>query len=87
MLPQIHNQYLSAIKRLLGASFVGWVQEKDKKYLRVVVKKQEILFPFEGGEMITEDSYKELIKDIIGIYNGGETIQESVSVDVTEERA
>lgn len=84
MLPQIHNQYLSAIKRLLGASFVGWVQEKNKKYLKVTVKKQDIFLPFEGGELITEESYKKLIKDIINNYNGGAEIQEPVSMDGTE---
>ena len=82
--PKIHNQYLSAIKKLLGASFVGWVQEKSKKYLRVVVKKQDIFLPFEGGEMITEDSYKDLIQNIINSYNGGTEIREPVQVDETE---
>lgn len=87
MLPQIHNQYLSAIKKLLGASFVGWVQEKNKKYLKVTVKKQDIFLPFEGGEMITEESYKDLIKNIINSYNGGTEIREPVQVDETERGA
>ena len=85
--PKIHNQYLSAIKRLLGASFVGWVQEKNKKYLKVTVKKQDIFLPFEGGEMITEESYKVLIKNIINSYNGGTEIREPVQVDETERGA
>jgi len=84
--PKIHSQYLSAIKRLLGASFVGWIQERDKKYLKVTVKKQDIILPFEGGALITEDSYKDLIQNIINSYNGKE-IQEPISVDATEERA
>ena len=29
---KVHNQYLNAIKKLLGASFVGWEQEKNKKH-------------------------------------------------------
>ena len=87
MLPQIHNQYLSAIKRLLGASFVGWIQEKNKKYLKVTFKKQDIFLPFEGGEMITEESYKVLIKNIINSYNGGTEIREPVQVDETERGA
>ena len=83
--PKIHNQYLSAIKRLLGASFVGWVQEKNKKYLKVTVKKQDIFLPFEGGDLITEDSYKKLIKDIIESY--GAEIREPVQMDETERGA
>lgn len=83
---KIHNQYLSAIKRLLGASFVGWEQEKNKKQLKITVKKNNIYLPFEGGELITEDSYKQLIKDIIESY-GGDTIREPVQMDETERGA
>lgn len=86
MLPQIHSQYLSAIKRLLGASFVGWIQEKDKKYLKVTVKKQDILLPFEDGKSITAESYEVLIKDIINSYGGGEAVQEPIQLDVAERR-
>ena len=74
---QMHNQYLNSIKRLLGASFVGWEQEKNKKQLKITVKKNNIYLPFEGGDLITEDSYKKLIKDIIKSY-GGDAIRESV---------
>ena len=84
MSPQQHNTYLDAIKKLLSASFVGWVQEKDKKSLRIVINKKELFLPFEGGELITEESYKKLIKDIINNYNGGAEIQEPVSMDGTE---
>lgn len=66
--PQVHNRYLSAIKKLLNASFVGWEQEKDKKQLRITVNKQNILLPFEGGDLITEDSYKDLLNKIIDVY-------------------
>ena len=83
--PKIHNQYLSAIKRLLQASFVGWIQEKNKKYLKVTVKKQDIFLPFEGGDLITEDSYKKLIKDIIESY-GGE-VQKPIQLDEAERGA
>ena len=72
---KIHNQYLSAIKKLLGASFVGWEQEKNKKQLKITVKKNNIYLPFEGGDLITEDSYKKLIKDIIGSYGGSGSLQ------------
>lgn len=85
--PQVHNRYLSAIKKLLNASFVGWEQEKDKKQLKITVNKQNILLPFEGGDLITEESYKDLIKNIINSYNGRETIQEPVQLDVAERRA
>ena len=80
---KIHNQYLNAIKKLLGASFVGWEQEKNKKQLKITVKKNNIYLPFQGGELITEDSYKQLIKDIIESY-GGQTVREPVQVDETE---
>jgi len=82
--PKTHNLYLDAIKKLLSASFVGWVQEKDKKSLRIVINKKELFLPFEGGEIITEESYKKLITDIINNHNGRETIQEPVYVDGTE---
>ena len=83
---KVHNQYLNAIKKLLGASFVGWEQEKNKKQLKITVKKNNIYLPFEGGDLITEDSYKKLIKDIIGSY-GGDTIRESVQLDEAERGA
>ena len=83
MLPQQHNAYLDAIKTLLSASFVGWVREKDKKSLRIIINKKELFLPFEGGEIITEESYKDLIKNIINT-NGGAEIQEPVSVDGAE---
>lgn len=72
MQTQIHNYYLSQIKKLLRASFVGWVQEKEDKYLKIVINKQSIPVPFDKGKIITEDSYKKFIKDIIE--NGHKTI-------------
>ena len=83
---KIHNQYLNAIKKPLGASFVGWEQEKNKKQLKITVKKNNIYLPFQGGELITEDSYKQLIKDIIESY-GGTEIREPVQMDETERGA
>ena len=83
---KIHNQYLSAIKKLLGASFVGWEQEKNNKQLKITVKKNNIYLPFQGGDLITEDSYKKLIKDIIESY-GGTEIREPVQMDETERGA
>ena len=80
MQPEIHNHYLNTIKRLLGASFVGWVNEKDKKYLKVTINKQNITLPFEGGAIISEDSYKDLIKNIVGQYGHGNTMQESLPI-------
>ena len=82
---KVHNQYLNAIKKLLGASFVGWEQEKNKKQLKITVKKNNIYLPFEGGDLITEDSYKKLIKDIIGSY-GGE-VQKPIQLDEAERGA
>ena len=83
---KIHNQYLSAIKKLLGASFVGWEQEKNKKQLKITVNKNNMQLTFQGGDLITEDSYKKLIKDIIESY-GGQTIREPVQMDETERGA
>ena len=83
---KIHNQYLNAIKKLLGASFVGWEQEKNNKQLKITVKKNNIYLPFQGGDLITEDSYKKLIKDIIESY-GGTEIREPVQMDETERGA
>ena len=83
---KVHNQYLNTIKKLLGASFVGWEQEKNKKQLKITVKKNNIYLPFQGGDLITEDSYKKLIKDIIESY-GGTEIREPVQMDETERGA
>ena len=80
MQPKVHNHYLNTIKRLLGASFVGWVNEKDKKYLKVTINKQNIMLPFEGGAIISEDSYKDLIKNILGQYGHGNTMQEPLPI-------
>ena len=82
---KVHNQYLNAIKKLLGASFVGWEQEKNKKQLKITVKKNNIYLPFQGGDLITEDSYKQLIKDIIESY-GGE-VQKPIQLDEAERGA
>lgn len=59
-----HNYYLSIIKRLLGASFVGWVEEKESKQLRIRVKGKETLLPLQNGE-IGEETYRDLIKNLI----------------------
>jgi hypothetical protein len=85
MQPQVHNHYLNTIKRLLGASFVGWVNEKDKKYLKVNINNQNITLPFEGGDVISEESYKDLIKNIIGQYGHGNKMQEPLPI-LEEER-
>lgn len=69
MLSNYHSKYLSLIKRILKADFVGWVNEKNVNFLRVKVGKNEHFLPFEGGE-ITEDTYKRLIEELL---NNGET--------------
>jgi hypothetical protein len=82
---QEHNHYLNTLKRLLNASFVGWVNEKDKKYLKITVNKKDINLPFEGGELISEKSYLDLIKNILKIYGYDDgQIQEPTSVDVAD---
>lgn len=80
--PIEHNYYLNLIKKLLGASFVGWVNEKDGKHLKIVVNKQTMALPFEGGEIIGKESYINLIKEIVKSH-GGE-IQEAVQLPEQE---
>ena len=59
-----HNFCLNLIKRMLGASFVGWITEKDKKTLMVKVQGNSHPLPLDGGE-ITEETYRKLIFEII----------------------
>lgn len=49
---------------MFNATFVSWVQEKDKQYLQIKTKDRNVLVPFDGGE-INEESYKKFIKDIL----------------------
>ncbi len=57
-----HSYYLNIIRRILKASFVGWVTNKDKKSLRVIVNKNEHILPFVGE--ITHETYAKFIKDL-----------------------
>lgn len=70
-----HNYYLNIIRRMLKASFVGWVTRKDKKSLKVVVNKKEHLLPLEGE--IGHETYTELIKELLRNEERG-NIQEPV---------
>lgn len=60
-----HNYYLNVIKKMLNASFVGWVTEKNSKTLLVKVNGKSLPLPLEGGE-ITEETYRRLILELIG---------------------
>lgn len=60
-----HNYYLNVIKKMLNASFVGWVTEKDSKTLLVKVNGKSLPLPLEGGD-ITEETYRRLILELIG---------------------
>lgn len=80
MNPQIHNYYLNLIKKLLNASFVGWINEKNSKYLLITINNNNLKLPFKGGDEITEKAYKDLINTIIN-ENGNDTIRESISLD------
>ena len=53
----------NVIKRMLGASFVGWITEKDKKTLIVKVQGNSHPLPLEGGE-ITEETCRRLIFEL-----------------------
>ena len=60
-----HNYYLNVIKKMLKASFVGWITEKDSKTLFVKVNGKSLPLPLEGGD-ITEETYRRLILELIG---------------------
>lgn len=83
--PSIHNYYLSVIKKLLRASFVGWVTDRQGKYLKIVVNKNAMALPFEGGDIIGEESYRKLIREIIKSH--GNEIQETVQLPEQERGA
>lgn len=85
--PVLHNYYLTTIKRMLNASFVAWVTEKDKKYLSVKIKGQNLSVPFEGGDIITEKAYQDLINNILKQYGVGDEIQEALPMDEGQEGA
>ena len=59
-----HSYYLNIIKRILKASFVGWIEEKGNKSLRVIIKGKDHLIPLEGGE-IGHETYTDLIKNLL----------------------
>ena len=75
--PIEHNYYLNLIKKLLKASFVGWVKDKENKYLKIVINKNTISLPFEGGDILGKESYINLINNIIKAHGGKsqETVQ------------
>lgn len=58
-----HSDYLTSIKKLLKADFVGWVTEGDKKSLKIKIKGKEFLLPLEG-EIINEETYKDLVRKL-----------------------
>ena len=59
-----HNYYLNVIKKMLNASFVGWVTEKDSKTLFVKVNGKSHPLPLDGGD-ITEETYRRLILELM----------------------
>lgn len=59
-----HNYYLNVIKKMLNASFVGWVTEKNSKTLLVKVNGKSLPLPLEGGD-ITEETYRRLILELM----------------------
>ncbi len=79
----IHSYYLTLLRRLIKASFVGWVSENNKKYLQFKIDGKTISMVFEGKE-ITEQDYRKLIENIL---ENGRTreIQEPISLHVEEQ--
>lgn len=60
-----HSFYLELVKKILKASFVGWVDVKNEKFLKVVIDgKTRPLIPFKGE--ITEATYEDLIDKLLG---------------------
>lgn len=62
--PLNHSYYLSIIKRILKASFVGWITDKNTRSLMVKVAGKEHLLPLEGEE-INHETYSHLIKNLV----------------------
>lgn len=58
-----HSDYLTSIKKLLKADFVGWITEGNKKSLRIKIQGKEFILPLEGEE-INEDTYKDLVRKL-----------------------
>ena len=61
-----HNYYLNLIKKVTRASYVGWIEEKGSKTLKVVIDNKENLLPLIGGD-ITVGTYTQLISSLVGI--------------------
>lgn len=61
-----HNKYLNIIRRITGASFVGWISEKDKKSLKVTIKGVESHLPLIGTD-ITQGTYAQLINHLLEV--------------------
>lgn len=59
-----NTPYLTAIKKILKADFVGWVTEKDKKSLKIKMQGKEFLLPLEGEE-INHETYMDLIRHLM----------------------
>lgn len=59
-----HSFYLDLIKKIVKASFVGWVEVKGEKFLRVIINKDEKLLPFPAKKEITEETYTDLIEKL-----------------------
>jgi hypothetical protein len=78
-----HNYYLNTLKKLLGASFVGWVTEKEDKYLKITVEGKSFTVPFSGGD-IGHESYTNLINSFLNRNEENREIQESIRLDETD---
>lgn len=60
-----HSFYLTLIQKILKASFVGWVEEKGNKSLKIVKDKVVKELPFPNNAEITEETYKDLIDKLV----------------------
>lgn len=60
-----HSRYLTLIKRLLNADFVGWVDDKSKLSLKVKVGKNIHFLHLYGGDTINEETYNRLINELL----------------------
>lgn len=64
-----HSYYLNIVKNILKASFVGWITENNQRSLRIIKDKQEHFLPIGEGKEINDNTYRDLINQLISKNN------------------
>ena len=63
------KQFLETVKKEVKASFVAYVQEKDKYYIRVIIDKVKSDFEIVGTPQdATQESYQRVLTIIKNYY-------------------